>query len=807
MTDINPILDHPLFAAFFQASPDMLYVHGPDGRLIDVNPQVEKVTGFSREELLTLPPERLMGEGYRLEEALDRLARARAGEAQDFTWMARTRSGEEFPVEVRLRPLALDEPGYVLALVRDLRLHRDNQEAHRKRWDILRRIAAAERESLDPDTILTRVIDAVRDMFQADRAYLLYPCDPEEDFWSVPVQASAPEYPPTPGGTHPFTPRTRQIAREALQAGGAMPFYLMEADREWGGDQYGIRSGLVVVVRPRLGKPWMLGIYQCSYRREWTQTEQALLTELAERVAPLLDALAEQRQRSEQDSRLHHFLQVLAEVARNRVIDAGDLHEALYPYTEAGTRALGVARVSVWMMDEGHRRLRCVDLYQGGDHQRGETLDAKDYPSYFAALETDRVLAVHDARHDLHTRDFLRRYLLPNEVGALLDVPVRIGGELAGVLRFEHRGGPRVWTPSEQAFAASLADQVALVVDYWRRREAEAALSAQIRLNQALLQSTPVGFILLDTEGVIREVNPAYARMVGYSQEALVGRHIQSLEMGGADSVAENLTRILERGRVRLEARHRHQEGHGVDLDMNISVLEDGTRPLLAAFVMDVSGRRAREAGLVREVAHQAERLAQANEVLRDLAREPGPPAHAAQAEGAERDRRQRMQAGVRRVGKLVSELMVLVRLPRRRRVDLTGLARDVAREVAAGDGRRQVQWEIQEGLSHRADPGLLRVVLEQLFANAWAFTAGVRKARIRFGMREVDGEPVYFVEDNGPGADLERVRKRLRRGARAEGRMGVGSGLETVARLVAHHQGKVWVGAGDGATFCFTLG
>jgi len=111
MTDINPILDHPLFAAFFQASPDMLYVHGPDGRLIDVNPQVEKVTGFSREELLTLPPERLMGEGYRLEEALDRLARARAGEAQDFTWMARTRSGEEFPVEVRLRPLALDEPG------------------------------------------------------------------------------------------------------------------------------------------------------------------------------------------------------------------------------------------------------------------------------------------------------------------------------------------------------------------------------------------------------------------------------------------------------------------------------------------------------------------------------------------------------------------------------------------------------------------------------------------------------------------------------------------------------------------------
>ncbi len=807
MTDANPVLDHPLFAAFFQASPDMLYVHGPDGHLIDVNPQVEKVTGFSREELLTLPPDRLMGEGYSVEEALERIARARAGEAQDFTWMARTRSGEEFPVEVRLRPLDLDEPGYVLALVRDLRLHRDHQEAHQKRRDILRRIAAAERESLDPDTILARVIDAVRDMFQADRAYLLHPCDPEEAYWSAPVQASAPEYPPTPGGTYPYTPRTRQIAREALQAGGAMPFYPLEVDREWGVDQYGIRSGLVVVVRPRLGKPWMLGIYQCSYRREWTQTEQALLTELAERVAPLLDALAEQRQRSEQDSRLHHFLQVLAEVARNRVIDAKDLHDALRPFTEAGTRALGVARASVWMMDEGRRRLRCVDLYQGGGHQRGETLDATDYPCYFSALETDRVLAVRDARHDLRTRDFLRRYLLPNEVGALLDVPVRIGGELAGVLRFEHRGGTRIWTPSEQAFAASLADQVALVLDYWRRREAETALSAQMRLNQALLQSMPMGFILLDTEGVIREVNPAYADMVGHSREALVGRHLQSLEMAGADSVIENLARILEGRQMYLETRHRHQKGHGVDLDVHVTALDTDGCPLLAAFVVDASRHRAREGDLARRVAHQAERLAQANEALRELTHAPDALFHPIHPLETGYSPRQRIQTGVRRMGELVGELLALVRLPRRQCLDLTDLAHDVAQDVAAGGGCRRVRWEIQEGLSHRADPGLVRVVLEQLFANAWKFTAGVHKACIRFGMREVDGEPVYFVEDNGPGTNLERARKRLRQGFGTEPRTGPGSGLETVARLVAHHRGKIWVGAGTRTTFCFTLG
>ncbi|GEM_PF-5910194 len=525
MSENSPWLDHPLFAALFRATPDLIFIHGPDGRIVDVNPQVERVLGWSREEFINLPPERFMPEGYDAAEAFARLERARNGEPQDFPWVARAKCGEEIPVEVRLRPLPLPEPGYVLALVHDQRLQHDSRQAHEKRRDALRRIAEAERSSLDPDRILHHVIDAVREMFQADRAYLVHPLDPNANRWSVPVQSSAPAYAATPGGTYPYTARTRHLARAILAANGALPLYPTEEDNEWGAERYQIRSSLALAIRPRLGAPWLLGIHQCGFPRRWTQAEQALFTELGERIAPLLDALTEQRQREEQEDRLSRFQRILAELARVDPAQAHDLHHALRPYSAAAAQALGVQRASVWLLDPQHQALRCEDLYQNGHHRHGEILRAGLYPAYFAALEEGRTIAAGDAQRDPRTADFLRSYLLPQHIGAVLDAPIRVAGEVVGVLRCEQCHAPRAWASSEQAFAASLADQLALVVDYWHHREAEQRLAEQARFAQRLLCEAPIGYLLLDDRGRVLEANPSAAALLGYEKTAaLEGR-------------------------------------------------------------------------------------------------------------------------------------------------------------------------------------------------------------------------------------------------------------------------------------------
>jgi light-regulated signal transduction histidine kinase (bacteriophytochrome) len=143
---------------------------------------------------------------------------------------------------------------------------------------------------------------------------------------------------------------------------------------------------------------------------------------------------------------------------------------------------------------------------------------------------------------------------------------------------------------------------------------------------------------------------------------------------------------------------------------------------------------------------------------------------------------------------------------------DLTVLAKAVAAELKQKDPDRLVDWVIAEGLTAEGDTRLLRVVLENLFGNAWKFTAKRPRARIEFGaLPQSNGARTYFVRDDGAGFDMSRATqlfspfKRLHDQSQFRG---TGIGLATVQRVIQRHRGRIWAeGAVDnGATFCFTL-
>ena len=138
-------------------------------------------------------------------------------------------------------------------------------------------------------------------------------------------------------------------------------------------------------------------------------------------------------------------------------------------------------------------------------------------------------------------------------------------------------------------------------VDITERKRMENALRMALQRNRRLLDTSLDGFILTDTEGNVRDVNPAYCEMVGYAREELLAMNIRDLDVAlDAEQVRARLRTILERRGARFETRHRHRDGRVVDLDVSVSVLEDASGSLLAAFVRDVTQaiqaeRRARE--------------------------------------------------------------------------------------------------------------------------------------------------------------------------------------------------------------------
>jgi light-regulated signal transduction histidine kinase (bacteriophytochrome) len=144
------------------------------------------------------------------------------------------------------------------------------------------------------------------------------------------------------------------------------------------------------------------------------------------------------------------------------------------------------------------------------------------------------------------------------------------------------------------------------------------------------------------------------------------------------------------------------------------------------------------------------------------------------------------------------------------KKVSLSKMAKDVAKGLQDAAPERQVTFRCAAGITAKGDAELLRLVLDNLIGNAWKYCGNEEKALIEFGVTEVDGQPAYFVRDNGPGFDMAFAAKLFLPFQRLPGTKaaGHGIGLATVDRIISRHGGRVWAESKprEGATFYFTL-
>ena len=154
-------------------------------------------------------------------------------------------------------------------------------------------------------------------------------------------------------------------------------------------------------------------------------------------------------------------------ISSRRLVEHEDFELALREITESAAKALSVCQAGIWLVDEYWEYIICRDRFNAatGQHSRGTVLRADACPAYFEALKLDRAISAPDARNDPRTSEFAEWHLLPLGIGAILDCPIRRFGRVRGILCLGHAGGPRQWTEEEEAFSASMADMVALILD------------------------------------------------------------------------------------------------------------------------------------------------------------------------------------------------------------------------------------------------------------------------------------------------------------------------------------------------------
>jgi light-regulated signal transduction histidine kinase (bacteriophytochrome) len=178
-------------------------------------------------------------------------------------------------------------------------------------------------------------------------------------------------------------------------------------------------------------------------------------------------------------------------------------------------------------------------------------------------------------------------------------------------------------------------------------------------------------------------------------------------------------------------------------------------------------------------------------------------------------DHLDRVLGAAARMNHMIDALLTLARLSQQplahQPVNLSQLAGFIVDDLRRAAPERAAEVEIEPGLETRGDPTLLRLVLENLLANAWKYTARCKKAHIVFGCTQHEGRRAYVVRDNGAGFDMrsaDRLFGLFQRLHSANDFPGTGVGLASVKRIIQRHGGEVWADAepGRGAAFHFTL-
>ena len=105
--------------ALFEGMEEAVFVHAPDGRILDANPAASRLLGYSHEEFLTLTtadvddPE--FAAGY-----AERLGRQVTDGRLACEGKHRTKDGRVIPVEIKTALIQLDDGPAVLAVIRDV---------------------------------------------------------------------------------------------------------------------------------------------------------------------------------------------------------------------------------------------------------------------------------------------------------------------------------------------------------------------------------------------------------------------------------------------------------------------------------------------------------------------------------------------------------------------------------------------------------------------------------------------------------------------------------------------------------------
>jgi PAS domain S-box-containing protein len=310
----------------------------PEGLVSSFNPAAERLLGYTAEEVVGKKtaacwhdPEEMARRALQLSEELGETiapgfgvfaARPRRNLPEENEWTFIRKDGTRMPVLLSITALQ-DRSGQIVGFVGltyDLTERKRAEQERLSHLEYFERVDQVDRAILgtnDLEQMMTDVLDVVLSIFGCDRAWLLYPCDPEAASWHVRAEGArqaclgtfAPEL------EVPSTPDFIKVFHTVMSASGPVRFgpgsgHLLPA---WKTAPHLIRSMIATAIYPKGDKPYLFGLHQCSYDRIWTQEEECIMQEIGRRLADALTSLSTYRDLLESEAKYRRIVDTATE--------------------------------------------------------------------------------------------------------------------------------------------------------------------------------------------------------------------------------------------------------------------------------------------------------------------------------------------------------------------------------------------------------------------------------------------------------------------------------------------------------------
>ncbi len=551
--------------SIFRAAPIGIGVV-KDRVFINVNKRICELTGYSKKELINKSARII----YPSNEEFERVGKVKYSQIKkhrigsiETKWLCK--DGQIIDVLLSSSPINIkDLSEGVTFSVLDITEQKQAEKQRKAYLNFLKNINQVNKiiqKSNNVNQMLWDVLKTSLSIFKCDRIWLLYPCDPDAPTFKIETELNNQEY---PGAFQlnediPMKPGADKVCKVALGSELPVPFGPEEKHKIYPelAKEFNVLSQLVMAIYPKIGKPWGLGMHQCSYARKWTNDEIQLFNEIGRRIEDSLSSLLlfKNMQKSEEEYRTLYENSTLG----------------IYRTTPGGKVLMANPALLKMLGYSNLKELQKINLEKD--------LDERIYPrSEFKSMINQKGV-IHGYETQYIKKD-----------GSSIDI-----NESAQVIKNSN---------GEVLYYEGWAEDITL------RKKTEKALFESERKFRNLFNSSSDGIIIFNDKYKILAINETLINLLGFKKEYLFSKEIiEHVPPKYTDILKQRISALYNgESLTPIEIETYKASGDIISIEISSKIIDYENKKAVLTMIRDISERKETERKILTAVIETEER-------------------------------------------------------------------------------------------------------------------------------------------------------------------------------------------------------